>query len=431
MRPARIVAVVPVAVAGILLLAGGLAWLLARTDWAAGEAAARAAAALGVPVGLESLAIGYFPAPSVELRGLEVGGGEGAVRLLSLERGVLRLRWRELRAAPTTLAALRLEGLTLRPRIDAAGGDNWTRLVDRVIELAGTGPAAFSIGEFVVERGRVEYAAEPTDRRMVLTGIGLRASDMAPAQAFPLDLRLAGEAGEQVFHAVLEAMAELDPDHGRYALQAAVLRGWIGGGAFGTGGAEGEGSLGRLALDTAAGTGALEQLRFSALGVSGRADATFGALFEAPEASFEVETAPFAPRAVANALGLSLPATADPAAIGAAEVSLSGRFGPQGLELARIEGRLDDTRFSGVATLPAGTSPPRLRLSLDTLDLDRYLPPGSAEPARPGDALAALLESMGALDVDAVVEVERVSFAGAVARGLRVRLEPADAGASP
>ena len=173
-------------------------------------------------------------------------------------------------------------------------------------------------------------------------------------------------------------------------------------------------------------------LDFEGLGLRGRARADISQLLDAPVVSFALETDPFAPRATANAIGRPLPATADPAALGSAELAVEGRFGPEGLELERIAGRLDETSLSGSLALPPPPAVARLTLSLDVLDLDRYLPPGPAEPASPGEALTSLLGTLAGFDLEAVIEVERASVAGAVARGLRVVIEPqADEAARP
>lgn len=428
MRPARAVAAAVAALAGLLVALAAGTWVLSRSDWAAAQAASRASDALGEPVRLSGLAVGFWPSPTLEIEGLEVG----AAPLLSLERGTVVLRWGELRQAPVVLRRLALAGLTLRPRIEDDGRDNWTALADRVIELVGEGPAAFGLGELSIERGRVEYADLGRDAQFVVSGLTLEADEIRPARAFPLKLRLGGEARNHVFHAALEADATLDPDRGRYGLAAADLKGWIGGGAFGLGGADLGGSIDRLELDLANGTARLDGLEFEGFGLRGRARAEAASLHDAPVTAFVLETEPFAPRAVANAIGRPLPATADPGALGSAQLSLEGRSGPDGLALERIAGRLDDTALSGSLAWPPPPGTTRLALSLDALDLDRYLPPGPAEPASPGEALGSLLEALAGLDLEAVVEIERASFAGAVARGLRVVVEPeADGGAQP
>lgn len=413
------------------MLPAAAVWIVSRSDWAAAQVATRASVALGQPVSLAGLAVGLWPSPSVEFEGFEIGAGDPASPLLTLERGTAVMRWSELTGAPMVLHGLRLTGLTLRPRIGEDGADNWTVLGERVIELAGTGPAAFDFGALSIEGGRVEFVDQRRDVQLVIGSLSLDASDVRPAQAFPMKLRLAGEVTEHVFHAAMEADATLDPDHSRYGLTAAALKGWIGGGAFGMGGADLGGGIAHLELDLAGQTATLEGFDFDALGLRGSAKAQADALLEAPAVDFALETEPFAPRAVANAIGRPLPATADPRAFGSAELVLEGRFGPDGLVLQRIAGRLDDTSLTGSLALPPPPSAAKLALSLDVLDLDRYLPPGPAEPVSPGEALAAMLGMLSGLDLEAVVEVERASVAGAVARGLRVVIEPRADGATP
>ena len=426
MRLARVAAATLFALAGLSLLLAAATWILSRSDWAAAQAASRASSALGQPVRLSGLAIGFWPTPTVEFEGLEVG----ADPLLSLERGTAVMSWGELGRAPVVLRRLRLAGLTLRLRIAEDGQDNWTALVERVIELAGTGPAAFEFGDLAIESGRIEFADQRRGAPFVVSSLSLEASEVRPAHVFRLDLRLAGEVTGHVFHAAMETDAMLDPDRSRYGLTSAALKGWIGGGAFGMGGADLAGGIDRLDFDFAYQTARLEGLDFEALGLRGRARAEAASLLDEPVVDFALETERFAPRAVANAIGRTLPATADPEALGSAELALEGRFGPDGLALKRIAGRLDDTSLTGSLAIPSPPAAAKLSLSLDVLDLDRYLPPGPAEPASPGEALGSLLGVLGGLDVEALVEVERASVAGAVARGLRVVIEPQANGAT-
>lgn len=427
MRPARAAAFTILALAALFLLLAAGTWALSRTDWAAARAAASASAALGQPVRLAGLAVGLLPAPSVRLEGLEVGRADGAGPLLSLAHARAGLRWPQLAEAPRMLESLALEGLTLRLRVAADGGDNWTALVDRVVELAGEGPSAFAVGALTIEGGRVEYADARAAGGLVLSSVVLEAHGVEPARPFPLKLRIAGEAGEHVFHAAGETEATLDPDRSRYAFEVATLRGWIGGGDFGTGGADLAGAAQRVAVDFGAGTASLEGLAFEALGLRGRARLAVASLGAAPVVGFSVDTDPFAPRAVANALGRPLPATSDPAALGQAVATLEGRFDAGGLTLERIAGRLDDTAFSGSLRRPPAPAVPRIELTLDAIDLDRYLPPGSSAPPLPAVAVATLFGAIDTVELDAVVQVGEASLADTVARQLRVTIEPSAA----
>lgn len=430
MRPARTAALTLLAIACLPLLLAAAAWAVSRTDWAAGQAAARASAALGQPVRLAGLSIGFLPRPSVELDGLEVGPDGATGPLLSVERATATLGWRELLRAPMVLERLQLEGPVLRPRVDATGADNWSALVERLVELAGTGPAAFDVGQLGVERGRLEYSDAARHGTVEIAGLVLEARGLRPAAAFPLQLRFGGQAREQVFHAALEATATVDTDRAAYALEAGDLRGWIGGGAFGHGGADLAGEIRRLSLGLGAGTLAIEDFDFDAFGLRGHAQARAGLRGDAWQAQFAVVTRPFAPRAVANALGRPLPGTADPAALGEAVLEADGRWDAAGLTLDRLEGRLDDTAFAGSLQWPAPPAVPKLALSLDEVDLGRYLPPGAGEPASPAEALGVALGASEALRLDAVVEIGTASLAGATARGLRVVVTPPEDGAA-
>lgn len=423
MRPARVAAIALVVVLGLALALLGAAWALVRTDWAARQLALRAADLLGQPVGLAGARLGLVPRVRLELRGISLGPGSDP--LLSAERVTLDFAWSELAGAPAVVRRVELDAPVLRLAVDAAGGDNWSGLLDRLAELAGEGPAAFSVADLAVERGRLDYADARTGRQLALSGLAARATRIAPRTPSPLELRFAGESGDHVFHAGLAGSLTLDPDGGRYALDDGALRGWVGGGRFGTGGAELAGRITRAELDLAADRARLEATDLDALGVPARARLVAEGLAGSLRLTFALEAGPFAPRAPANALQWPLPATADPAALGEAELRVAGTADASGLSVDRLEGRVDDTRFEGSLRWPQDGPAPRLRLSADQLDLDRYLPPAApAGGTTPAAVLAALFEPLSALDLDAVVEIEEARAAGAVARGLRIVLAP-------
>jgi len=426
MHPARIAALSVAAIAAALATLALLGYGLAHSEWAARSLAQRVAALLAAPVQVESLVIGYFPRPHAELRGLTVGSPADAGALLQIERARLETSWRKLRQAPASLTRLRLEGVTLRPRVDLAGGDNWTWLLDRLAELAGDEPAAFSIGELRLERGRIEYADERDGTALTLSGLTLVVSDLEPGRQFPLELRFAGEGAGQVFHAAITALATLDPDRQHYLLEKGSLLGWLGGGRLATGGVDLAGSFLRAEVDLATARASVARLGFEGLGLRSTANLAVAGLDASPVMSFDLATEPFAPRAVGNALQLKLPATVDPAALASARVTAHGVLDASALVLEAFSGEFDDSAFTGSLRLPFHAGTPVLRLALDALDVDRYLPPAAADarPFEPAAALEQLLAGLVTLDLDAEIRIERVTVGGAAARDLRVVIEP-------
>ena len=102
-----------------------------------------------------------------------------------------------------------------------------------------------------------------------------------------------------------------------------------------------------------------------------------GDLLHAPGVSGRVDLAPFDPRALLVALGRALPTTADAQALTLARLITDFKVDSDGVTLSGLEMTLDDTRLGGDLQL-SSLSPPvgRVDLNADTLDLNRYLPPG-------------------------------------------------------
>ena len=432
MRPARIAALTFTVLAATLVALALLGYLLVQSDRAAHSLAQRVAVLLAAPVQIEGLSIGYFPRPHAQLRGLTIGSPADAVDLLQIERARLEISWRGLRQAPTSLTALHLEGVIVRPRVDAAGADNWTWLLDRLAELAGDEPAAFSIGELRIERGRVEFLDARDGTALTLSGLTLHASDLEPGRQFPLELRFAGEGAGQVFHAAITALATLDPDRQHYLLEKGSLVGWLGGGRLATGGVDLTGSFLRAEADLAAARASVTRLGFEGLGLTGTANLAAAGLDASPTLSFDLATEAFAPRAVGNALQLELPATTDPAALASARLTAQGVLDAQALVLEAFSGEFDDSAFTGSLRLPIAAGVPILRLVIDALVLDRYLPPAAADarPLEPAAALEEVLAGLLNLDLDAEIRIERMTVDDAEVRNLRVVVEPDAASAA-
>jgi hypothetical protein len=75
--------------------------------------------------------------------------------------------------------------------------------------------------------------------------------------------------------------------------------------------------------------------------------------------------------------------------------------------------------------LPASGQVPDIRLQLDAIDLDRYLPPDDpAAPTTPQSAAQELLGGLEAINVQAEVTMREARLAGATARGMKVTLTP-------
>jgi uncharacterized protein involved in outer membrane biogenesis len=435
MRRVRL-ALISLALAAALAVALAAAlYGAARLSWSERRVSAWLSSSLGWPVQMGELALGYFPRPWVEIESLSFaeGPGTGAPAVVTIQHTRVELPWRAVLGRRAHLGRLELQSPQARLTVDAAGNANWSAFAGWLASLGGEEPFVWAVDELQVEAGGLDYLDEATGATARIKGLTLTGSGLRPARPFPLKLRAAAEGRGFVLHAAFDGEATVDFDRNVYALQATAFEGWLGGGGLGLAGVELAASFGALRADFPAGVADLRGLHFEGLGLRARGEAGLTGIGSTPVARFRVATDSFSPRAVAAALNRPLPAMARDDALVHARVEAEGGWDGRGLSLTIPAGELDDSRFSGSLLLTAAGAPPRVRLDVDKVDLDLYLPAGSPAASR-GDTPRATLEqrlaALQALDVDAEVTVGEARTAGARARGLRVVIEPEPAAAS-
>jgi AsmA protein len=439
MRRTRILLLTTAALAAALaLLALGLYWA-ARLSWTEDRVAAWLTTRLGLPVGLNSLELGYFPRPWVEIGGLAIAAGEAeaAGQIVEGDRIRLVLPWRTLLGRSTALESIEATAPRIHLDIDPSGRASWDLPLERLVKLLGDEPANFSIGTLQIEGGSVDYRDHRTGLLVEVSGLAMTGEDVAPGQPFPMQLRAAVRSKGYVLNADFKGQATLDPDHGVYLANSLAFKGWLGGGDLPLAGVELAALIDSLRADLTGQVIDAKGVAFDGLGVHGDLQGELSAYETAPLAHFKLATRPFAPRTIGFSLNRPLPETADPAALAQASIALSGEWSTAGLQLDEFRGEVDDSRFSGSLAWPAAGQPPQLRLDIDQLDLDRYLPPATPESSKqvsPQAALESLLGQLQALTVDAVISVGVARASGVTARDLQVTLvpdEPAPAGKAP
>lgn len=107
----------------------------------------------------------------------------------------------------------------------------------------------------------------------------------------------------------------------------------------------------------------------------------------APKATLSI--AAFSPRSLVTTLGAELPPTADPAALELFQLDARADVSASRIALSDIVLVIDDTTFRGQLAVPRGESGSyELDLAGDTIDLNRYMAPATAEdvPADDGEA---------------------------------------------
>lgn len=413
------------ALLGLPLLVLGAMLLLLRFGAFDASIARALSRSLATPVAFDHLGLSLLPGPGVALKGLRVGDEQAGAPLIDGARVTVALPWRALRGDFSHQRAVAIDAGQLNLRIDAAGHDNWTALVDRVLELMGEGPAAFRVDALGLKDLRLRFADARTGRRLAIAGFSMTAADIAPRARFPVELRLGASADPWSGHGRLAGRAMLDPDRGRYEADLDRFTIWAGGGGLPIEGVEATGRIEGLAWDLQADRVSVKRAQGTAAGVAFEAQGAVARATTAPVAEFRLKTAPFAPRPLAQALGIELPAIADPAALARAELAATVAATTASIGLRDFDGRLDDTHATGSLDLPLKEgAAPRIVLAVDRIDLDRYLPPADTKAGRGTATLEASLAALRRLDIDADIRIDEARAAGARLRGLRLRVEP-------
>jgi hypothetical protein len=408
------------ALAILALAAMAVLWLGARTGFARSLAADRIAAATGLPATVGSLRAGLLPRPYVVIGGLALAQPPGFEAGPLIEAGAVRVTvpWSSLFGG-TGVASLSVADAVARPVQAADGTDNWSGLLSRLAELGGEGASDWFVGKFEFERGALEFRDLASGSQWRLTAITIAAQGIAPATAFPLELRLAGVAGPNTFHFALNGQGVLDPDAGRYTANGLNFRGWAGGEPLPLAGIEMLGAAESASYDSATGVAAIPRGTFNVTGIPGEFMARLQPGDPDAPLAFSVKTDSFAPRAPAIAFGFPLPATADPKAYESLQLSFEGRMVNGVLHLDPIAGRLDDSQFDG-KIVPAERL---IRAEIDRIDVNRYLPPGQERAREKKATIEALIRQLGEFDIDAEIRIGEARVAGAKLRDSVIRVE--------
>jgi len=342
------------------------------------------------------LELAWFPWLAVEFGPATLGNAAGFGEAPFLEIGRARLG---VRIAALVLRrrlefdTLRIERPVLRLAMAADGRNNWSDLVDRLTaepaapEAALGGPrltVAFS--GLRVTGGALELTDARDAGRIELKDLDVETG--APQAGVPFGLRAGFTYRSDPAASIattLAARTTLDPERSRLRLDEPRFDLRLQGGDWPSPGLPLSLRSGPIELDWSAQTLAMPQLVVESLGARLTGDLTGRQIVDDPRISGPLRLEKLALRDWLIKAGIELPATRDPKALGSLELSGQLAATPKAFALESLKLRLDDSSATGrlgIDDLDAEVLPLRFELSVDRLDLDRYLPPdGAAAPA--------------------------------------------------
>jgi AsmA protein len=412
MRTVKIVALALGGLVAVVVIALLAVWLLVHPNDYKPQIAAAVKRATGRELVLEgNLALSVFPWIALELGPASLGNPPGfpAQPFVSLKHASVRVKLLPLLAKRLEIGRVELDGLDAKLLKNASGKGNWEgfgRSEGAAPAPAAETPGGGGIPEFAgfkITNARVSY------EDMVVENLILETGSLGGRGAAPVTLHVdvhRGTAGEQ---ASLDAHFELRSDAaaGRYSLGALTLNGAV----TLTGKAKPvhiSVSVPAADLDLKAETVSAPALQVNAAGAVVNASVQGTKILDAMNLKGTVKLEPVGLREVLPALGVALPKTRDVKALSRLAASSDFAYGKSAAQFEKLEATLDDTHLRGSLGLDTATEAVKFVLTVDTLDLDRYLPPpspaGAPPPAaetqpRPAESESKPLDANGTLSV--------------------------------
>ena len=347
-----------------------------------------------------------------------IGGADVKVKLLPLIKREVNVR------------TVELNGLELDLQRAADGTTNWDDLIKSTTTTSTTEEgseddeqvttevegstatiAALAVGGIEVTNANVSWKDASTGTDAKLSEFNLQTGAIELEKPFDLDVNFSVISNSMDLQADVTGNANLmvDLNNQMYSVEGLTLTTDAKGGALPDGqlqatiGADIVAMLGEQQID-------VSKLSLAALGIELGGAINVTNLDTEPTITGQLSSNDFSPREMFEKLGIEAPVTADEGVLTKANLSLALAATPASAALNDLTITLDDTKFTGKASVPslAGAVPPvRFDFNVDSIDIDRYLPPPSDAPAAEEQASAPAVATTGDEPIELPVELMR------------------------
>ncbi len=339
---------------------------------------------VGVSIGDISLANaeGFGDTPFAKM-----GSADVKVELLPLLKKEVNVR------------TVELQGLNLDLQRAADGTTNWDDLIkssvatttesgddNTEVEVEGdtAAIAALAVGGISVSDANLSWTDAQSGTDAKLTNFNLKTGAIELAKPFSLSTDFGLASNSMGLAADVNGKGEvmIDLDNQVYSLSGLSLTTNARGDTLPNGKFDatvGANIMAKLAEQSVS----VQNLSLAALGLALNGHIDIANLDSEPVVAGQLSSEQFNPMDLFATLGIAAPLTADPSVLKNASLSLALNASPSSATLNDLTIKLDDTTFSGNASVPslAGAIPPlRFNFSVDAIDLDRYLPPATNGP---------------------------------------------------
>ena len=355
------------------------------------------------------IGLSVFPWLGVELgeSSLSNAPGFGDKPFAEFKNAAVRLQLMPLLRGEIEVGRVTLDGLRLRLAKNKQGVNNWQDMQaqmakedkpdavkegeDKKEEKSSFEVKSLQVAGVDIKDAAVYWDDAQAGTNTKLESLNIETGTLVPGKPAPVELNFVIDLGEPNVTGQVNAKAQLnvDVENQRYAAQGLLFE-LV---AIGEGVPNGKQTISLTAdasVDLAAQTLSLPNLVLNAAGgqLIGKLDGK--KIIDAPVLSGSLVGKNLSPRDIMKTLGQDVPKTADSSVLSSA--SLDVKFdGPlDNLQIKPLVAKLDDTNINGSASLRRN-SPLVIGfdLNVDSIDLDRYLPPTDKPKAKDSGGVKA------------------------------------------
>ncbi|MEJ2456337.1 MAG: AsmA family protein [Candidatus Thiodiazotropha sp.] len=340
------------------------------------------------------LGLSVFPRFALELNGLSLSNAAGfeaaqfaAVKHAQVEVNMIPLLFSQRLEADT----LEIDGLTLNLAKSKQGATNWDDMLgaqkgDKGVQTpasggdgAEAGLMAFTIGGVTIKDARVVWDDQSTGERYEVANLNLETGEIVPGRSVDISFNTELDSRKPQLKGKLGLTGRLmvDEEHGLILLDDLSLESEVSGEGLPEQGVKGE-LQANLRYDQANDALDVKDLNLSSgeLVVKGWFDGL--SLTTDPQLNGQLRVEKFSPREWLKTFDLPVPETADPKVLDALELSADFKAGTDQVEFSKLLLKLDQTVVKGDFELISLAQPAYIfDLNVDSINLDRYLPPPS------------------------------------------------------
>jgi len=414
-KPIKILLVIVALVLLLPVIAAIIATQVIDTDDIKKLAADQVAAQTGRQLTIDGeIGMSIFPWLSLDLghTSLSNAPGFGTEPMIEVEQISVSLKLLPLLSGNIQLDTIELDGLKADLQIDADGQSNFADLAGEPSVAAqqpattpvqksssgGMALAIFTLGGIEITNARIHWRDQTTGTDIDVHDLNLESGVIFPGQPVDIVLDAVVELIDPALITQLSGSAELliSNDFNQITLTPFIVE------IAATGESLPNGKLNTslstaIAVDLAADTLAIDGLALAALGLELKAGLAVTQLSEAPQVTAELNIAPFNAQKLLKALAMPAIETADEDVLKNISAGLKITADENQATLSNLTIQLDQTQINGEARVVNFDNPAiNFQLALDSIDLDRYLPPPPPDPVKPTPTTPAVPQTASA-----------------------------------